>query len=173
MATGDTPDFEEDFWRREPFFGIVFFWLVNLLATLFLMNVFLSIIVDGYISANENKRDPSSILQTTAQAVKVRSPLDLGTIEVPTKQGGEIIKERGRLQEEVTQVLQDSKFSKRAIRKARREILIIINRFIDEQKGSRLEISDSTTPLPRPSNESKAGPATEVEFTELESVEHL
>jgi hypothetical protein len=41
MSIGDNPEYETEIWRRDPIFGTIFYWLVNLLSALFLMNVFL------------------------------------------------------------------------------------------------------------------------------------
>ena len=41
MAIGENPDYESEIWRRDRIFGTIFYWLVQMLATLLLMNVFL------------------------------------------------------------------------------------------------------------------------------------
>ena len=41
MAIGENPEYESEIWRRDPIFGTIFYWLVELLAALLLMNVFL------------------------------------------------------------------------------------------------------------------------------------
>ena len=68
MSIGELPDFEMEFWRRDNAFGFIFFWLVNMLSMLFLMNVFLSIVIDGYMAAVEASPSHEGILATGSKA---------------------------------------------------------------------------------------------------------
>jgi len=64
MSIGEMPDYETEFWRRNAVFGTIFYWIVACLSMLFLMNVLLSIVIDGYIGVADDEKDDRSILTT-------------------------------------------------------------------------------------------------------------
>ena len=100
------------------------------------MNVFLSIVVDGFITATEEKLDASSILKTVHQTLTVRRPADLGGIRVmdAIKKAGakngqqSIIEDPGQLKGEIDEILHDARFSKNSLAKARLKVLQAIEK---------------------------------------------
>ena len=137
MSIGDNPEYETEIWRRDPIFGTIFYWLVNLLSALFLMNVFLSIVVDGFITANEVKEDESSILETTGNVLRHRKPKDLGYVRVPQDpQEKKVVlsvqakMDRGRraLDTEIRAIVNGMHFTRRSIKKGRIQVLEAIDK---------------------------------------------
>ena len=150
MSIGDSPDFTEEFWRREPLWGIIFFWLVNALLTLFLMNVLLSIIVDGYIETNGEKKDGTSIIASFIKAGTIRQPKQLGSIsfEGRSAAGGSTTRsrrmlgdeDREKLTNEIDKVLDDVRLSRTSVAKSRQKVLDLITYFVDNARVNGVKV---------------------------------
>jgi hypothetical protein len=115
--------------------------------SLFLMNVFLSIIVDGYIETNSSKKDNSSIVSTVFKSGLLRRPKDLGIFAVNeepperfgrNKDGGGFGKEdRVQLNHEIAKVVDDLQFSHGSIVAARQKVLSLMNHFMKRGRGGK------------------------------------
>ena len=115
--------------------------------SLFLMNVFLSIIVDGYIETNSSKKDNSSIVSTVFKSGQLRRPKDLGGFAVNeepperfgrNKDGGGFGKEdRVQLNHEIAKVVDDLQFSHGSIVAARQKVLSLMSHFMKRGRGGK------------------------------------
>ena len=113
-----------------------------------------SIVVDGFITANEKKADDASILATTKHVLHLRKPKDLGSVSIPwdhistSKQKDPFLVE---LEKTFQRIIDKMVFTPASIQSGRVQVLLAIDRHMEERGATLHEGTRRYSTLAAPS----------------------